>query len=46
MTIMIGNIDPGTVVTIELTYIEEMKLSLNTFYRFDLFNKFWPAFPP
>lgn len=34
MTINIGNIGPGEKVSIEVSYIEELALSLNTFYRF------------
>lgn len=42
MAIKIGNIDPGIEVKIEISYIEELKITMNTFYAFSLQAKIYP----
>ena len=42
--LQIGNIDPGESVTIELSYSEELTLTMNTFYQFTLPTKLNPRF--
>lgn len=42
MAIRIGNIDPGVEVKIEISYIEELKVTMNTFYAFSLQTKMFP----
>lgn len=44
MSVMIGNIAPKEEVKIQISYIEELGITLNTFYRFDLISKVYPRF--
>lgn len=44
MILKIGNIEPNEKVMIEISYIEELTLSMNTFYRFALPVKNSPRF--
>ena len=42
MAIRIGNIGPGVEVNIEISYVEELKITMNTFYAFSLQTKIFP----
>ena len=44
MILKIGNIEPKETVKIEIGYIEELSLTLNTFYKFTLPIKMSPRF--
>jgi hypothetical protein len=44
MIIQLGNITPGEEVKIELSYTEELTLSLNAYYKFELPAKLNPTF--
>lgn len=43
MAIKIGNIGPGVEVKIEISYIEELRVTMNTFYTFSLPRKIFPS---
>jgi hypothetical protein len=44
MKINIGNIPPNESVDIEIAYIEELGLALNTFYTFNFLSKLSPRY--
>lgn len=44
MVIRIGNVNPKTEVKIEICYLEELKLHLNTFYCYELQTKMTPRY--
>ena len=44
MKINIGNIPPKESVEIEISYIEELGIALNTFYSFNFLSKLTPRY--
>lgn len=44
LTLQLGNLGPGEEVTIELHYVEELSISLNTFYQFTFVPRLTPRY--
>ena len=44
MILQMGNLGPGEEVSVEITYAEELSLSLNTFYQFTLVTRHTPRY--
>lgn len=44
MKLRIGNVDPKTEVQVEISYLQELALSYNTFYRLQIFGTISPRY--